>query len=1372
MSRLPEPARSRWQPLRAGLVDLFYYDDEVFHFHDGRLLLRGNNGTGKSKVMALMLPFLLEGRQSPSRVEPDGDSSKRMEWNLLLGAQGERQGYTWLELGRLGDDGPEYCTLGCGLKAVAGRSVRSWFFITPQRVGEGLALVEDGRTPGPDRLRQALVEQASFHEQARDYRRAVDEQLFGLGSERYEALLDLLLQLRQPQLSKRPDEARLSGALTEALPPVEPGVLADVADAYRALDAEREETQSLEQAQQAVTQFLVHYRQYAAIAARRRASGVRRAHSHYEEVRANLNRDEASLQQAQTEAKRLQAREAEVESALREADSERATLRDSPAMRSAEALVEADKTARERRAYANRMAAWHQRTRREEAQRIERVRAQARRSEAADAELNALLGRLSESARAGVMGEAHAEGVAGLGLPEAAVAPEQARDALIARHERQLERVALLEADNGALTKAEQAAERAQADWQQQSDELERCQQAQAEARAARERAASDLVAQWRTHLAELAELTLSDTEATLAALTDWANHLEGDNPATAALSAAHAQHGRASATERARQEHEREDIELRLAALNDEHERLSRGETLPPPAPHTRDEPARAERPGAPLWQLLDFRDGVADDERAGLEAALEAAGLLDAWVQPDGALIGADQWDTVLTLAAPQAEQPLSGALTAATAWPEGAPPVAIPVIEGVLARIGYGSDSGCASWVAGDGQWRQGPARGAWSKPAPAYIGHAAREAARQARLAAIASEWAAEQEALAGVDARLAAIAACAERALSEWQTSPGDAALRQAHAEEAAALRAVHAQHERCQAARAHLDACRETAASARHARDQRAADLQLPPEPDALAQVRRGLDAYAAEARELRSTLATRNRERELLAQCHEDREAAARELEDASASAEAAEADARDAETRQRTLQASIGAEVEALESQLHDVEARIESLRGERGALNDQRADRRQRIGELTSRIEQARQRLDDLADDRGRAIERLRGLADEGLVEIATDGGLTLAPEPSWAPEPAVQLARRLEEALAAVDDSDSAWQRRQKGLHEHFNELQASLGRHGHSATVEQQDDLLLVRVVFRNQRRAPDALADELAAEVQRRRELLTARERELVENYLIDEVASHLQQRLMATERQVEAMNAELADRPTSTGMRLRIRWRPLADGETSAGLTVPPGLAATRERLLRQSMDAWTADDREAVGAFIQERIEEARRSDEGGDMRQVLERALDYRYWHRFRVERWQNGQWRPAYGPASGGERALVITLPLFAAAASHFGSADDRAPRLIMLDEVFAGVDDDARAKCMGLLAQFDLDVMMTSEREWGCYREVPGLAIAQLVRREGVDAVYVVRWRWDGAQRLRESAPERPAEVAAPSPTTTERETLL
>jgi hypothetical protein len=104
----------------------------------------------------------------------------------------------------------------------------------------------------------------------------------------------------------------------------------------------------------------------------------------------------------------------------------------------------------------------------------------------------------------------------------------------------------------------------------------------------------------------------------------------------------------------------------------------------------------------------------------------------------------------------------------------------------------------------------------------------------------------------------------------------------------------------------------------------------------------------------------------------------------------------------------------------------------------------------------------------------------------------------------------------------------------------------------------------------------------------------------------------------------------------------------------------------------------------------------MLQQRIAAERESaesgtgrDGGGSLIDHLARALDYRRWHRFRVERWQDGQWRKLSGPASSGERALGLTVPLFAAVASFYSQGSYAlAPRLILLDEAFAGIDDAA------------------------------------------------------------------------------------
>ena len=70
------------------------------------------------------------------------------------------------------------------------------------------------------------------------------------------------------------------------------------------------------------------------------------------------------------------------------------------------------------------------------------------------------------------------------------------------------------------------------------------------------------------------------------------------------------------------------EEIESLLAARNDG------------PGTPAWSRAERAERAGAPLWRLVDFKDELPTASRAGLEAALEASGLLDAWVTQSGRL------------------------------------------------------------------------------------------------------------------------------------------------------------------------------------------------------------------------------------------------------------------------------------------------------------------------------------------------------------------------------------------------------------------------------------------------------------------------------------------------------------------------------------------------------------------------------------------------------------------------------------------------------------------------------------------------------------------------------------------------------------
>jgi len=290
-TRLPEAKRERWQPIRGGLLNIYRYDYAEFRYEDGRLLLRGNNGTGKSRVLALQLPFLLDGEIIPQRVEPDGDMAKRMEWNLLLGKYDDRLGYSWIEFGRKNAN---------GITATRGIAAR-WFFITNQRIGRDLFLQADtGQPLSRQKLEAAVGNCGTIYDKPDEYRRGVDAALFKLG-DRYEALLNLLIQLRQPQLSRKLDEQKLSNALSQALPPLSEQVLGDVAEAFRSLESDRDELNNFLAARDAADLFLKDYRRYTQIAARRRAREVREKHSAYGATMGRLRSAEAALEKAKAD---------------------------------------------------------------------------------------------------------------------------------------------------------------------------------------------------------------------------------------------------------------------------------------------------------------------------------------------------------------------------------------------------------------------------------------------------------------------------------------------------------------------------------------------------------------------------------------------------------------------------------------------------------------------------------------------------------------------------------------------------------------------------------------------------------------------------------------------------------------------------------------------------------------------------------------------------------------------------------------------------------------------------------------------------------------------------------------------------------------
>jgi uncharacterized protein (TIGR02680 family) len=1093
---LPKATRQRFQPLRSGLVNLYRYDDQEFWFEDGHLILRGNNGTGKSRVLALQLPFLFDGEVASHRMEPDGDPAKRVEWNLLLGGRhADRLGYTWLELGRLAPElpaGADYVTIGCGLSAAAGRGlVGRWFFVTRQRVGHDLFLVApNGQPLSRERLGQAIGTEGEVHHTAAAYREAVDKALFGLGKVRYEALINLLIQLRQPQLSRQLDEPRLSKALSEALAPPAPRMVADVAEAFRALETDRDALDAFRTASRAVEQFLVEYRRYAQIAARRRAAAVRRRHSVYEEAMRTLRDAERALTDAEVLERELAARieTARIEEQAAAARTE--TLAASPAMQDAQALRRAREAADSAAVDVSRGVREADHRNEIEARRSRELADATAATAAASAGLSALRDRSCEAAATVGIERRHNEIVGRLDLQDqgpAETAPETLAPPspddgiradlqdLLAERRRALKQMRFLAEE---LRRALAVLEQAEASARALEGDVDEAAQAQVAAVAGLEGETHDLIAAYGAWAAATRALSPPPAAELVASLTAWVTDPGGPtgpsplmSAVTVSLAAALQRMSGTEAAAKARLEF----AVTSLAALRAERDRVAGGEHRPPQVPFTRNEATRQERSGAPLWRLVDFMDEVSGDQRAGLEAALEAAGILDAWVTPDGRLLGPDEHDVLLIAVGSTLEnagEPHLGTVLrpAIDRTDPRTEKIADDTVLMLLERIALGVSTFAAAAVDFDGRFRLGPLDGRWAKAAAEHIGEGARRMAQKRRLdelasliAAVAAEKLVATEALNVVRADIAA-------AQAEAAAGPDDRAVRIAAANLEGRSRSLAQLRARlADAERRAIDA-RELSTSRRGVRDQAAADLSLERFVEDLPALEEALAHYGAEIAAFAPSLVHHR------ATAARARDAAGRFQ---NAQAEAATATALLVELRGRAaaltaardaLEESVGAAADDILTRYAEAQGALKKIRSTITDLDGLERGAHDRTVLGRAAVSRADADLGSSDAARASAVASLARLAEARMLGVATPdfAGENAA---TWSVTRAVDVAREIESRLERVDASDAAWDRTGRGLLAHIETLRNALLPHGHQATTSIEDDLVVVSVPF-------------------------------------------------------------------------------------------------------------------------------------------------------------------------------------------------------------------------------------------------------------------------------------------------------------
>ena len=1405
----------RWRLNRAGIINVYQYENEVLDFAGGRLLLRGVNGSGKSTAMNMLLPFLLTAR--PGRIDAAGEQTGILKsWMLDGRDDAQPVGYLWIEFERQGG----FLVCGCGIKASRqSDSVTTWWFVTSKRPGLDVHLVAGDQPLSAEGLRAALDGDEVFGDRRRsDYRHAVQQRLFG--GVPIDQHIGLIHVVRSPRVGDRID-VELPEHLVEALPQLSEQALAEAAQPLDDLEEHRRNVADLERTSEAITGLLDVYRAYCSDEVRRHAVEGRSRLSAERGRTRNEKQKQRAAEAAEAEVVRLDGAIAEEEHTAERLRSEISALEESSAYREGRELdalrdfVENLATERER---ASARVAW--REERLEAATGELLKAQQRsRSDVATLNVGmAAAAELSELCQVGrrppgpidlnedALTDAGASEPVGP-FDDAEIGREiAAMGGAVLTRQADIDQVDQARAEFDA---AEKALSLAESRFEAASDAADRASARLAEQDqrlAAARRQWNGSIRLWALEACALLQSTGLDTTAASVAAAVEAADSEPDASSLQAMDAAPD-----VAPDRA------ETLRIELSSACDElighwresaaavgyrldSERVAAREAqalVDALADRTEPEPPRLgwqTDAGYCLADLIDFKAHLTEVECSGLEAALESSGLLSARLVEGG----------VLELA--------SGELVAATADPVLNPlsdclAVTVPdrlndrvetaSVVRLLQSISFDPSSDAATAAATDGSFRVGALHGRHSKDRPEFIGTTARREAlereRQEASVLLVSALAVVRDS----EAELAERRSSLEQAQRLQERTPSVAAILNAAADVAAAGRAADEASTGKDAATADRDEAERASTGASNELHRIAVTLHLP-------QDRPGLEALRGKLRDLTSGLdGCRSLLRALTRSIDDWRGAAARwraaaeELRSERGALSRSESEHSRQHVRLVTIEDSIGAEYaevvatrERCRRELEQVEDRLPEVREQHVSAVNIRADARA----AASVASEERARAGDACEAARSML--IKALAVPGLLDALTLNDTPATPIVTEATGP-----KGLSEALKAADhlldgddgetrdgsDSTDGGVRKEPGsgadtgqegpagrihgtggpsgparvtadsVRQSLRRRRDALGA-GWDAEERQPDPALpLVVEVTGPSGRAPlAASARAVSAQRDQMVALLDHKQSEALRELLQGLIAREIAERVHGAARLVERMNARLGAVKTAHDVGVRLRWRRSGELDPATNSMVD---------LLTKLPDLRTEDDERDLRRALSDHLQEARALQPDIPYRQLISRALDYKQWHDMAVMVRRPGRKETRLSrntPLSEGEKKLVTYLPLFAAVAASCDSIAEQAgtvnhdgngvARFVVLDDAFAKVSEDNHAKLFGLLVELDLDLIATSERLWGTHATVPELAITEVVRDARLKAILLEHYRWDGAVLERRPMP--------------------
>ncbi|MDG5789882.1 TIGR02680 family protein [Evansella sp. AB-P1] len=1359
---------SKWMMNRAGLLNFWYYDEEVFDFSDGKLLLRGSNGSGKSVTMQSFLPVLLDGKKSPDRLDPFGSKARRME-DYLLGEKevvdrDERTGYLFLEYKK--KDTNQYMTTGIGLQAKRNKPMKFWGFVITdnRRIGFDLELYKTEKSGGETEkiprsrveLETVIGEGGHIVQTQKEYMALVNKYIFGFDTlEAYEDLIKLLIQLRSPKLSKDFRPTVIYEILEAALPPLTDDDLRHLSDTIEQMDQTKQQIEQLEREWEAIKKVNQAYIQYN----QRRLADIGQEWLTTRKKLGNEKKELTSLQEKkiQLEQEIVQTREEQqrLDQQQEVYGKKQERLKSHKIWNLEKELRgEKDKLAEEEEKLQKTESHLSQLSRKEI-----QLREEKNKSEELVQELEQAITDKLEDMEYSVEEASFTKHA--MNVTDYLRVRQTSFDFTVWKkeadnHLKQLTEMVDHFREFDRLKKEYEAKDMERAEEQRKLDR--KLQEEKGWARLLEEDIEKKRgeIHEWVQGIAWITDLEkrLQQSSRALQTLYKGTNYDQVKDPfRDAYLQFEDVQRAKRNDLSFQKEKLEEQKIE-KEAELK---EWRDRKDPEPETAKETKMARQELEKQGhsfIPLYAAVEFHEHVPTEVRKRMESVLLDTGILDALVMNAECEVVHDR---VLTSNPVLLQQTLGDYLKPD---PEVHSNVSAERVDEVLRSIVVHQDEG-SMVIHEDGRYQIGLMKGhALSYKEVRYIGRSARKRYRLERIAEIETELATITAEISDVLLTIHAVDEEMALGKKKLDSFPGDADLKESF-HQLENVKFIIARHrEQLDNLDQQVRAVYKDYLEKKYVIDEGARQFDLEKTLASYEKAQKEMAYYKDELFGIETLHTKWFNEMRRVNELTERIEEIMYQVDDLRGEFNITKDRIERLKQHVNQIEEQLQQEgADDIRKQIDEVERLLDRISQELVVVNQRLPKRETALSYVERDIESQQIRFEFWTKMENAWAHSFKHEAEYHFVfpkeDLVDSSELDLA-----------EKAKREFGSLVTEKDASridgyltSTYYGQYSDLMEYrMNDYQAHLelpSWMGNELEAEykpfvelwgQKSNRRIIDLDYQGKRVSPFYIQEVIEKDRERQENLLDEQDQELYEDILFKSVGNKLRSRIRRAKKWTKKMDHLMETRDTSSGLTFSIRWKPrTAEVEEELDTNDLVDLLMQDPRLLKEQ-------DLQKITGHFRSKIMNAKQlldtKTEGQTLLQVLKEVLDYRKWFSFVLSyRRENEPKREltnyAFYKFSGGEKAMAMYIPLFTACYSRYQEADEGAPYIISLDEAFAGVDENNIREMFEIVEHLGFNYIMNSQVLWGDYDTISKLAICELVRPKNADFVSVINYQWDG-----------------------------